>query len=733
MKTLPVSRVLPLSRLTALALLILLLTLPARPGLAQSAPQAVSIGVGGDNITRLLWNNSDGSVSLWRINSDNSVTAYTYGPFGGWSAQSLAVGSDNISHILWDNSGGSEIVWDVNNQGVDFKYEIGYGPYPGYTASAVAVGPANAIRVLWTNPSGGALLWNLSDPHADYSYLSYGPYTGWATPALAVGPDSVARLLWTRTDGTALVWKVDGAGGVSSGGTDPAPGWAALSVAVDGGGSTHLLWDHPSTSTIMLWTVSPNYTTSLLAGLTSYNSYTDPVGFRAKALACGPDGKMRLLWTKLDGTVQVWVIAADGTYTATTYFTVPSGLTATPGDGTVSLDWTGPFMGGDSYNLYRGTSPGGESLLKKGLNSTPYQDTGLTDGVTYYYQVSAVTNKRESALSTEVAVTPQPPAPPPASHLTQAQAVSLAQAFCQAVGAPVTATATATWPAPNPSPGQPPYHWQNRWDIQFGSQAEVEVVDATGVISHYYNFALSQQLQTANNPAGTPLSESSAVQAATSALQASGQSGELASTPTDQNFQITAPPTQAGDLWMVTWGRQYQGIPYRQQQATVMLQAETGALQAFSLTFPSPPPGAGPGSITSSQAAQAAQAAQTTLANAGYSNLTQQSVTLQVVQPNNQWHTGAYSYAVTPGPPPSRVAWDCVFTDANNTVYEVWVDSTYQTITIDGGEVYGIAGLRRHAKPQAKTHTKTRSKTRTLAKTPAPKKTQTVKKTQTIN
>lgn len=107
---------------------------------AQSAPQAV--GVGGDNLTRLLWNNPDGSVSLWRLNADASVTAYTYGPFSGWRAQSLTVGTDNVSRILWDNTSGYATVWDVNNQGINFNAnsENAYS-IAGYAAAAVAVGP----------------------------------------------------------------------------------------------------------------------------------------------------------------------------------------------------------------------------------------------------------------------------------------------------------------------------------------------------------------------------------------------------------------------------------------------------------------------------------------------------------------------------------------------------------------------------------------------------------------
>jgi len=387
-----------LSWLASLLFVFALFSLASlQPALAQTAPAAVGISVGGDNLTRLLWNNPDGSVSLWRINADGSITPYTYGPFAGWSGASLAVGSDNISHILWDNTNGSEIVWGVNNQGVDVKDEIGYGPYPGYTASAMAVGPDNAIRVLWTAPSGSALLWNLSDPHADYSYHSYGPNTGWATPALAVGPDSVARLLWTKTDGTALVWKVDGAGGVSSGGTDPAPGWAALSVAVDKNSSTHLLWDHPSDSTIQLWTVSPSYTTSLPAALTSSQSYPDPPGFRAKLLACGPDGKVRLLWTKPDGTVQVWVINADGTVaSSTTYSPYANGLRIDSGSSNPYADNQGARWAADYGSS--GGSPATTGAAITGTSAPALYQTQRV-GALFSYALSVPNGKYVLGLS----------------------------------------------------------------------------------------------------------------------------------------------------------------------------------------------------------------------------------------------------------------------------------------------------------------------------------------------
>ncbi|MGO8670243.1 MAG: fibronectin type III domain-containing protein, partial [Capsulimonadaceae bacterium] len=89
----------------------------------------------------------------------------------------------------------------------------------------------------------------------------------------------------------------------------------------------------------------------------------------------------------------------------------PTGLTATAGNMQVSLSWTGS-TGATSYNIYRGTASGAESSTSIGTaTSTTYTDTGLTNGVTYFYKVAAVNGGGTSALSTEVSATPEPPIP----------------------------------------------------------------------------------------------------------------------------------------------------------------------------------------------------------------------------------------------------------------------------------------------------------------------------------
>jgi subtilase family serine protease len=86
----------------------------------------------------------------------------------------------------------------------------------------------------------------------------------------------------------------------------------------------------------------------------------------------------------------------------------PSNLSATAGDGQDTLSWTAS-AGATSYNIYRSLTKGGEGATpyKTGVTGTSFTDTGLTDGTTYYYTVTAVDALGESAQSAEVSATPQ--------------------------------------------------------------------------------------------------------------------------------------------------------------------------------------------------------------------------------------------------------------------------------------------------------------------------------------
>ena len=94
----------------------------------------------------------------------------------------------------------------------------------------------------------------------------------------------------------------------------------------------------------------------------------------------------------------------------------PNALAATAGDGNAALSWTAPSFNGGSpitnYKVYRGTSAGTETFLANAGTSTTFVDSGLTNGATYYYKVSAENVYGESSLSSEVSATPASLVPP---------------------------------------------------------------------------------------------------------------------------------------------------------------------------------------------------------------------------------------------------------------------------------------------------------------------------------
>ncbi len=101
-------------------------------------------------------------------------------------------------------------------------------------------------------------------------------------------------------------------------------------------------------------------------------------------------------------------------------------LAATPGNTTAHLSWTIVNDGGSpltAVKVYRSTTSGGETLRTTlAPSATTFDDSGLANGTTYFYEVSAV-NALGETFSTEVSVLPAgPPAAPGSFSATPADA-----------------------------------------------------------------------------------------------------------------------------------------------------------------------------------------------------------------------------------------------------------------------------------------------------------------------
>lgn len=88
----------------------------------------------------------------------------------------------------------------------------------------------------------------------------------------------------------------------------------------------------------------------------------------------------------------------------------PAGLAASPGNAQVALAWNAT-SGATGYNIKSSTTSGGPYSIVAKVAGTNYTHTGLINGTTYYYVVTATNLAGESANSTQASAMPVIPIP----------------------------------------------------------------------------------------------------------------------------------------------------------------------------------------------------------------------------------------------------------------------------------------------------------------------------------
>ncbi len=102
----------------------------------------------------------------------------------------------------------------------------------------------------------------------------------------------------------------------------------------------------------------------------------------------------------------------EGSQSFQNYFTVPEvapnapqSLSLSASSGSITVSWSPPSNNGGEtitgYDIYRGTTSGGETLLTT-VSTTNYTDTNVENGQIYYYEVCAVNGVGSGSLSAEI-------------------------------------------------------------------------------------------------------------------------------------------------------------------------------------------------------------------------------------------------------------------------------------------------------------------------------------------
>jgi fibronectin type 3 domain-containing protein len=286
------------------------------------------------------------------------------------------------------------------------------GPPPAPTGLSASSGNSQ-VGLSWTASSGAT---------------SYNVYRGTtaggesATP-VATGLTGTTYTNMGLTNGTTYYFKV---AAVNSSGTSGMSNEASATPQVS-------IPPAPTGLSATAGNAQAGLTWSASSGATAYNIYrgTSAGGESSTPVATGVTGTTYTNTGLTNGTTYYFKVAAvnsAGTSGMSNEASVtpasgvppsPTGLSATGGNAQNSLSWT-TSSGATSYNIYRGTSAGGEAAapVATGVSSTSYTDAGLTNGTTYYYKVAALNSAGTSGMSNEASATPQAPIPPAPSSLS---------------------------------------------------------------------------------------------------------------------------------------------------------------------------------------------------------------------------------------------------------------------------------------------------------------------------
>jgi fibronectin type 3 domain-containing protein len=141
--------------------------------------------------------------------------------------------------------------------------------------------------------------------------------------------------------------------------------------------------------------------------LGGYQACTSPVNYTSLA-----QGSHRFDLKARDQAGNESVVASYS-WTIDTRPAAPTGLTAAAGNASVKLTWQTAARA-TSYKVKRATVSGGPyTVVATGITALTWTNTGLANGTTYYYVVSAVNTAGEGANSVPASATPlAPPAAP---------------------------------------------------------------------------------------------------------------------------------------------------------------------------------------------------------------------------------------------------------------------------------------------------------------------------------
>ncbi len=382
---------------------------------APAAPAGV-IATGGTNQVTLSWNS---------VSTATEYNVYYATASGVTKANGTKIANVTSPSVLANLTASTTyyyIVTAVNSTGESAaSIQVAattLAPVPTPTAPAAptgvtAVGGANQATITWpavpgaasyniywsttsgVNKTSGTKVAGVTSPYVKTALSAGTTYYFIVTAANSVGESAASAQATATTNPAPPAVPAAPAGVTATGGANQVSiSWSAVSGAT----SYNIYWATTSgvtTAGTKITTTTSPYVQTGLAASTTYYYIVTAVNASGQSVASSQ-------------------VSAATNAPAVVIPAAPAGVTATGGANQVSISWSA-VSGATSYNIYYATTSGVTKTNGAKITnaSTPYVQTGLAVGTTYYYIVTAVNSAGEGAASAQAsaATNAAPPAP----------------------------------------------------------------------------------------------------------------------------------------------------------------------------------------------------------------------------------------------------------------------------------------------------------------------------------
>ena len=377
---------------------------------------------------RLSFSNAySGTLHLYAVDWDSTTRRETVSVNDGTTTTTINI-TTSFNGGAWMHvpvsvgAGGSVLVTVTRVAGVNAVLS---GLFLGGAAPAVTVPGAPTGLTATAGNAQVALSWAAPSSDGGSPVTGYKLYRGTAAGAETFTGITVTGTSHTDTgltNGTTYFYKVSAVNGVGEGSLSAEASATPVAPLTAPGAPQSLLATAGDAQVALNWAAP---TSNGGAAITGYKIYRGTVPGGETFTGITVAGTSHTDTGLTNGTTYFYKVSAvnvvgEGSLSAEASATptapvatvpgAPTGLTATPGNGQVSLSWTAPASNGGSaisgYRIYRATVAGAESYTGITVTGTSYTNTGLTNGTTYYYKVSAENDVGEGSLSAEASATP---------------------------------------------------------------------------------------------------------------------------------------------------------------------------------------------------------------------------------------------------------------------------------------------------------------------------------------